>query len=134
MGMYTELVIKADIKPEKSQEVEFILNFLFNPNSENDIWDEKMQIKTEIVLPDHLFFKCPRWTGIGRSNSHYPIPACCNFYDGLYLFSRSDLKDYHDEITLFLDWINPFFSCDSGKFIGWKWYEESNEPEFLYVK
>jgi hypothetical protein len=134
MGMYTELVIKVGIIRDKPEEVDFILNFLFNPNSANDIWNEKMEIRSEVVLPDHPFFKCPRWTAVGRSNSYYHIPACCNFYDGSNLFSRSDLKDYDNEISLFLDWINPYLCGDMGNFIGWKWYEEFNEPEFLYIK
>lgn len=132
--MYTELLIKSDIIRELPENVKYILDFLFNPSSNIDIWDENMKIKLDISLPDHEFFKCERWDQIGRCNSYYHIPASCNFFDGSYLFSRSDLKDYDNEINFFIDWVMPYLEEEEGKLLGWKWYEEWNEPEFIYMK
>lgn len=134
MGMYTELLIKVDIFRDLPENVKFILNFLFNPESENDIWDKNMNIRSDIDIPDHKFFKSERWTQIGRCNSFYHIPACCNHYEEGYLFSRSDLKNYDNEIEYFLDWINPYIDLPEGRFIGWIWYEEFKKPEFIYKK
>ncbi len=133
MGMYTELVIKADVKRDISVDVKFILNFLFNHEMDIDIWDNEMNLKPEIKLPDHSFFKTSNWTAIGRCNSYYHIPSTFSFFDGKYLFSRSDLKNYDNEINKFIDWLCPYLDVDAGKCIGWSWYEEWHEPTLLYM-
>lgn len=120
MGMYTELVIKADIKHNLPKEVEKVLQYLFN----NDAKPTK--------LPHHPFFECQRWDCIGKSSSHYHIPQTLNFYDGTYLFSRSDLKNYGGEIEDFVNWLSPYINCEKEKCIGWSWYEEDDSPTLLY--
>lgn len=122
MGTYTELVLKCDIKEDKPKIVHEALNFLFNKN----------QLRPD-ELPDHPFFKKMTWDCIGRCSSFYHCPGTLNFYDGRYLFSRSDLKNYDDEIQLFLDWLIPYLSASPGKFIGWIFLEGEKEPEFIYM-
>ena len=124
MGMYTEILIKADIKIDIPTKVHEILTFLF---TETDVDKPK-------DLPDHPFFKYDEWTLIGRCSSYYHIPTCLNFYEKEYLFSRSDLKNYGNEIDLFFDWIDPYICAYEGKCIGYSWYEESDEPTLIYKK
>lgn len=50
--MYTELVIKCEIKSNVPDEVKAVLRFLFAGGPEP-------------VAPDHVFFKCPRWRMVG---------------------------------------------------------------------
>jgi hypothetical protein len=121
MGTYTELVLKCTIKYDRPEIVHNVLNFLFN---ENQLHPSH--------LPEHEFFKRKSWEAIGRSNSYYHCPRSLNFYDGKCLFSRSDFKNYHDEIDLFLDWVKPYLSNPPGNFIGWAFGEGMKEPNFLY--
>jgi len=132
MGMYTELVIKAEIMQHLPYNVGIILDYLFNPNTEIDIYDEDMKIKSDIKLPNHHFFSCSNWDAIGRCSFCYHIPERQSFFDGDYLFSRSDLKDYDNEIEQFINWITPYLDEPEGKFIGWIWYEEWAKPTFIY--
>jgi len=124
MGMYTELVLKIDIKRNLPDQVYKVLEYLF---TESDI-------PSELDIPEHEFFKCTRWKDIGSSNSYYHIPKTFNYYDREYLFSRSDLKNYEDEIDKFIDWINPYINCCEGKCIGWHWYEGSDSPTLIFKK
>lgn len=121
MGMYTELVLKCQINTGSMNEFELsAFNYLFN------IGERPVQ------LPEHPFFNCERWECIGNMSSfyHHPKPIK-SFYDD-YLFSRSDLKNYNDEILHFLNWLNPFINELDGKCIGWQWYEESDSPTLIY--
>lgn len=129
MGMYTELVLKCRIKEDTSQEVLTVLHYLF-----------KNRLVGATPL-DHPFFKAPRWTMIGNSSSFYHHPeAVSDLYEfdqpnrGVYIFSRSDLKNYDNEIALFLDWINPYLDHMPGECIGWTWYEEEEQPTLIYCK
>lgn len=120
--MYTELVIKADLIRQLPPQVDSVLQFLFKDGED------------PADLPAHKFFKCERWQMIGRCNSYYHIPACQSFYREGYLFSRSDLKNYDNEIDCFIDWIEPYLAHCPGDCIGWKWYEESVKPDLIFMK
>lgn len=130
MGMYTELVLKCQIKEDVPQDVRAVLNFLFNGGD----WENPP------ATPDHPFFACARWVVIGRGCSFYHTPfALSKFSDGFddvgdrggYIFSRSDLKDYEDEIRTFIDWLTPYIDQPDGDCIGWEWYEEDERPTLL---
>lgn len=117
MGTYTELIIKCLIKLDIPIEIHQILDFLFNSSS---ILPRN--------LPDHDFFRCPRWKDIGRCNSYYHIPRTFSYFETPYLFSRSDLKNYDNEIEKFLDWIDSYVDSDLEKGIGWIFYEGAEKP------
>lgn len=122
MGMYTEIIIKCSLKENLPETVNAVLNQLFNNEEEVE------------NLPNHPFFSCPRWRAIGRCSSYYHIPwADANYRDG-YLFSRSDLKNYDNEIYLFFDWLDPYINELPNTCIGWSWYEEDDVPELRYKK
>lgn len=122
MGMYTELLLKVEVKDGLPEEVEDVLNFLFNREDHS----------YPAVLPDHKFFRAPRWPAIGSCSSHYHIPWSNSMYSGHYIFSRSDLKNYDDEIELFLDWVTPYLATYKGVCYGWTWYEEEDAPTLLF--
>lgn len=119
MGMYTELVLKVDLRKNLPENVEEVLQYLFGEGEE----------PTE--LPYHPFFSCPRWDAIGSSNSYYHVPKTLNFLSEGYLFSRSDLKNYTDEIAYFLAWVKPYLDHSEGECIGWVWYEEADQPTLI---
>ena len=122
MGTYTELVLKCRIKAGCPELVHQVLNFMFGDSP----------FERPETLPHHKFFKSERWESVGRGCSYYHIPVCLSFYDGKHLFSRSDLKNYHGEIDLFIDWLKPYISNETGQFIGWIFCENSREPIFIY--
>ena len=126
MGMFTELVIKADVLPNLPDGVARVLNILFNPSN-----IEIIDLAKE-DLPDHPFFEATNWFLIGSCSSYYHIPWTSSGYDKDYLFSRSDLKNYHDEIGLFIDWISPYLRNKVGTCIGYRWYEEDKIPTLIY--
>ncbi|NGY04740.1 hypothetical protein [Solimonas terrae] len=121
MGMYTELVLKADVKRDLPREVEAVLQHLFNGE------------ECPKELPQHRFFECERWEHIGSMSSYYHIPwAVSRYHDGR-IFSRSDLKNYDGEIAAFVSWLMPYLDEPDGKCIGWSWYEEGDTPELLLM-
>ena len=121
MSMYTELLIKAQIRSGIPEDVEHVLQHLFNGGA------------IPQALPDHPFFKCVRWPLIGRSGSHYHVPFATRAYREGYLFSRSDLKNYGCEIKEFISWVKPYIDAPAGACIGWEWYEEDDYPTLILM-
>ena len=75
------------------------------------------------------------------------IGSCCSFYhfparvglvyepehlDEIYIFNRSDLKNYDGEIAAFLDWVMPYIDEPEGTWIGHVFYEEWEQPEPVF--
>ena len=81
--MYTELVLKCEIKKDTPVEARCILEFLFGTGDD---------IPKEIIIPNHPFFKCERWSTIGRCSSYYHTPFPLSEFKEDYIFSRSDFK------------------------------------------
>ena len=130
MGMYTELIFKASIRVKINSIEQAVIQCLFNGHD------------VPVTLPDHPFFKSPRWDMVTTCSSFYHHPTAynnlvdtqwnLNGYTEYYVFSRADLKNYDDEIELFRNWIDPYVGEEKGKCIGWMWYEEWNEPMLIY--
>lgn len=129
MGMYTELVLKCEIKDDVPPYVKDVLKYLFKAGDEPK------------MLPQHEFFKCSRWPMVGQGSSFYHHPRAMSDYwtghgdkddRGGYIFSRSDLKNYDAEIAKFLDWLMPYIDQLDGECIGWTWYEEDEKPTLIY--
>ena len=121
MGMYTELMLKADVKRDLPADVEAVLQHLFNGADRPE------------SLPDHRFFALDRWSQIGSMSSYYHIPWATSKYNDGYIFSRSDLKNYGGEIEAFVDWVMPYLDKFEGECIGWSWYEEDDCPTMLHM-
>ena len=130
MGMYTELVFKASIREDVPDDVDAVLDFLFNTSLR------------PTQVPDHPFFQCDRWQMIGRCSSFSHTPFALSQYadpnrpdaKGGYVFSRSDLKNYDHEVQHFLDWIDPYIDELSGTCIGWTWYEDEDAPTLVFKR
>lgn len=130
MGMYTELIFGAELKRETPTEVITILKSMVKGN------------KTYRKLPNHPFFESARWKWLFRMGSYYfgihDGNAELKFDDickAWHLNTRSNLKNYDDEIEKFLDWIKPYISQGSGyrDFYAIVIYEESDEPTIYYL-
>ena len=125
MGMYTELVLKCQIKVDAPVDVKAIIAHMFCGEKEPE------------KLPQHKFFSLPRWNFIGSCSSFYHHPEVINscpnfdFTDTQYIFSRSDIKNYDGEIEQFIDWLKPYVDAEDGTCIGWTWYEEDLQPTLI---
>ena len=126
MGMYTELVLKVEFEKNIDPLVYKILHHMFGDGEE-----------PQERLPDHPFFDCPRWSFIGRCSSFYHHPENINswhdvdYSSSVRVFSRSDLKNYDNEIALFIDWVKPYVVPATGSCLGWVWYEEDEMPTLI---
>ena len=128
MGMYTELVFKASLPKTIPPDVRAVLEHLFR---------ERL---VPTSLPDHPFFAKERWSLIGRCCSAYHHGRVVNSWDeepyscSIKIFSRSDFKDYDEEIAAFIDWVCPYLHESEGDCIGWSWYEEMDKPILIYAQ
>ena len=127
MGMYTEIVFKATVRKDIDKKAMQILEHLFNSGPRPD----------KLELPEHAFFETWRWQSIGSCSSFYHHPRSVSdwydveYSDSIYIFSRSDLKNYDSEIDKFFDWIMPYIDEPGGQCIGWRWYEEDEQPTLI---
>lgn len=127
MGMYTELYIACRIRGDVPIEVINILNHMFSVDAEPE------------KLPEHDFFKCHRWGCLGTGSSYYFVPESVSCFrrdsinSGYTLISRSDLKNYDDEIAKFIDWIKPYIEGEPYDHIGHYRYEENDKPTLLFL-
>ena len=133
MGMYTEVVFKATIsKKAIGAEAFYILDYMFNEHSQIELED--------LALPKHDFFECGRWMHIGRSSSFYHHPKAVNSwcippYDFpiVYIFSRSDIKNYDNEIEKFFEWVTQYDIAPEGDFIGYSLSEVGEKVTAYYM-
>lgn len=128
MGMYTEFVFASELKRDLPSEVEQVLKTM----TEGYGFDELL------IIPDHDFFKCDRWTMLFTCDSYYfDGKTSASFeYDNIsksyYLTVRSNLKNYDSEIEKFLQWIKPYLDIYGNKFLGYYMYEEYESPTLIY--
>jgi len=125
MGMYTEIYTRIELKEDTPESVIQVLKFMLG------------EIEDMPALPDHALFKTPRWDFMLRCHSFYHIPFSnqtlkySDIGENYYLFGRSDLKNYDEEIEKFFDWIHPY--CEHGGMIGYSLYEEDTKPTLYFI-
>ena len=123
MGMYTELYVCTQIKNDPVP-VE-IIKYMLGDNN------------VDLHLPDHALFKTPRWESMLFCNSHSFVPRSMHLFefdtisDNWCFISRSDFKNYDDEIKLFFDWLRPYLAEPYGM-IGYYRYEQDENPTIVY--
>ena len=130
MGMYTELHLNAELRKDTPAGVVRLLDAMC---------DGATEPAPGLEIPGHALFRTIRW----------PYMLCCASYyfaaqthsevyrdplGLLYLCIRCNLKNYDNEIELFLDWIDQYIDAQKGEFLGFKRYEEENEPTLIYKK
>lgn len=123
MGMYTELNIGVSLRSDTPENVIDILKYMLG-----DI--------NNVETTDHPLFSTQRWAFMLRCDSYY--------FDGrtdssmerddidheYKLNVRCNLKNYDNEIDLFLDFIRPYLETNG--FLGYKRYEEFDDPTLIY--
>jgi len=124
--MYTELLLTVRLKKETPRQVINILEqMLYNKKSLHG-------------LSSHLLFKTSRWEWMFSGSSYYfnSILKSLIEYDDIthsyFLSVNFNIKNYGNEIELFIDWIMPFVAAYPGEFLGYSRYEEATEPTLIY--
>jgi hypothetical protein len=126
MGMYTELVFGAKLKQETPEQVINALKYM--------IGDLKDKPK-DFPLPDDSF----EWI-FNISSSYFGVnePVKKMWFDDILkawrINTRSNIKNYENEIETFLEWIKPYIERGSGErnMYAIVIYEEASEPTIYY--
>lgn len=127
MGMYTELHYNTALKVDVPNNVLDVLRYMLGETEE----------KPEI--PEHDLFNTTRWPNMLRSDSYYfdgDTHSTLRHDDNTdthYLCVRCNLKNYDDEIFLFVNWIRPYIDKNPGDFLGFSRYEEAVTPDLIYA-
>jgi hypothetical protein len=125
MGMYTELYMSASLRRDTPEIVKNVILYMFNRST-----------KKPEELPEHPFFESQRWYILGSCSSYdFSAFALSKAIDddigrAVYFTTRSDLKNYDNEIALFIDFIKPYIEYEGH--IGHYRYEEDREPTLIY--
>lgn len=118
MGMYTALVLDARLKANVPDQVIETLKFMMGPG-------------TGVVdPPEHPLFGDTRWAWMLKgSSAYFPIEREPLLYRPFYgadetskpvlLSVGCSLKNYDNEIALFLDWLTPYIE----EAVGYSMYE-----------
>ena len=124
MGMYTALSLGVEFKKGTPGPVIRTIRQMMGQQIPFEAW------------PEGALFRCGRAQWMLRCDSYYfDYQTHFSFEkDGIskswYLSGVCNLKNYNDEIELFLKWILPHLETTG--FIGWKMYEEDDEPTLLF--
>lgn len=128
MGMYTELIFGATLKKETPNEVIEVLKYMLG-ESENK--------PDNFPLPEGrcewLFRGGSYYFAVNNSVSKMWLDDIDNCY---HISTRSNIKNYNNEIEIFLRWIEPYISGGSGvnDMYAIVIYEEQDEPTIYYLK
>ena len=125
MGMYTELNIGVNFSPFTPNNIIKILDYMLGNNGDNNI-----------ELTSHPLFSTERWRYMLRCDSYYfdgRTDSSMEYDDignNYQLNVRCNLKNYNNEISLFLDFIQPYLNTYG--FLGYTRYEEHEDPTLIY--
>ena len=126
MGMYTELHYNVELKKDTPDNVIKVLKYMVGDTLDTS------------ESPDHALFSASRWDIMLRCDSYYFNADTHSTlrYDEMakayFLCVRSNLKNYSDEIALFIDWMSDYISASEGEFLGFWRYEGDSEPTLIH--
>lgn len=132
MGMYTELVFGARLRPDLPTDVVSILKLMTSGETGD----------YSGTPPNHPFFQTERWQRLFTGGSYYfgiHRPHCVMLWDTVSLSysisSRSSIKSYDGEVDKFLDWIKPYVQQGSGlrDMFAMTCYEEDEKPTMHFL-
>ena len=119
MGMYTEIFVNADLKPETPDEVIATLKAMCEKDADSP----------------HLEGRPVRWPYLFNGGSFYvPCTECAlltysDERESYSLLAKGDIQNDDGEIQQFFEFIKPWCEHD---FIGYMRYEENREPKLIF--
>jgi len=129
MGMYTEFHFNTRLKGDTPKDVIHVLKYMVGISN-----------VSPSPMPKHEFFKCDRWRFLFTMDSYYfdsithSILEHDDILEGYVLSVRSNLKNYGGEIEKFLSFIWPYIEKADDELLGFKRYEEDEEPTLIFYK
>jgi hypothetical protein len=128
MGMYTEIMFRADLVADVPDDVIDVLRVMTG------------EISSIAKTPSHPLFEEDRWDILGTGSSAY-FPGgfrsrvSLGFYSGQWTVAlHGNIKNYGSEIEKFFDWIDPYVDGSEGDFLGYSLYEENDVPTMYFKK
>lgn len=127
MGMYTELIFGAELKKETPNEIIEALKYMLGEIEEKP---------KDFPLPDGrcewLFQGSSYYFAINKPVKKMWLDEIDNCW---HISTRSNIKNYENEIETFLEWIKPYISSGSGDrdMYAIVIYENSSEPTIYYL-
>ena len=127
MGMYTELIFGAKLKKDTPKDIIESLKYIIGYREEKPKNFTLPEGRCEWLLRGESYYfaisnpVCEMW-----------LDSICNQYR---ISTRSNIKNYENEIETFLEWIKPYISGGSGcrDMYAIVIYEESDEPTIYYL-
>lgn len=122
MGMYTEIFVNVDLKPDTPEDVLAVLRAMCGDENQAP-----------------LKGKPTRWDRLFSNGSYYHrLTSCAKLtYDKTAghwsLLGKGDIKNYESEIEAFFAWLMPWIDGEEGDFIGYHRYEECQAPELVLL-
>lgn len=122
MGMYTELNIALRLEKDTPKEIINALQYMLGEDA-------------EVPFINHPLFNTESWKVLLiKEISYFPGDSfhLLSYNDklGYDLTVRSSIKNYDNEIELFLDFINPYIETEG--FIGYMFCEQCDDPTLIY--
>ena len=127
MGMYTELIFGARLKEDTPKVVIESLKYMLG---------ETETRPPNFPLPDGrcewLFQGSSYYFGVNHTANKFVFDDIANSW---MLSTRSNIKNYSDEIEIFLKWIKPYLKKGSGdrNMYAIVMYEEAEVPDIYYL-
>lgn len=127
MGMYTELIFGAELKKDTPNEVIEALKYMLGENRDKP---------TSFPLPngrcEWLFCGESYYFGVNKAVNKMWLDDIDKQYR---ISTRSNLKNYDNEIETFLEWIKPYIESGSGNrdMYAIVIREKQDEPTIYYL-
>jgi hypothetical protein len=127
MGMYTELILGAELKKDTPNQVIEALKYMIGETKEKP---------SDFPLPDG---RCERLFQGGSYYFAINNSATKMWLDDIdeqwHISTRSNIKNYESEIETFLEWIKPYIDSGSGgrDLYAITIYEEQDTPSLYYL-
>jgi hypothetical protein len=124
MGMYTEIYINIDLKPETPDHVIDTLYAVCRGDRSSPY------LKDKPVRWSSLFHMSAYFTDTTLSELRYNNSAWVDkpYYT---LHGKGAIKNYGGEIEQFFEWVKPWSNTN---FMGYHMYEECTRPTLMYVE
>lgn len=134
MGMYTELILGCKLSKDAPEVLTKALDAVIN-----HYIDEKHKVSKEVeqFIEDYslvsLFWCSSYYFGVNHPNSAFWFDTIDQSW---HISSRSNLKNYEDEIETFLNYLSPYVEYGSGtdEVYAYVMYEESKRPTVYSLK
>lgn len=123
MGHYTQFEFWTTIRADAPPEVVAALEYLTGNASIPD--------ETPVPLPDHPFFRTPRWRMIGHSGERSLTKQENSQFAYARLNLSANFKNYDDEVHKFLDWLAPYVASYHS-WCGYWTHDESDRPWLIF--